>query len=49
MTDFLARTPGGRLYLYKGTAQATTGIFAARVSVGTGFQYYDTSSTRCRQ
>jgi hypothetical protein len=41
LADFLARTPGGTLYLYKGTGQATTGIFAARVSVGAGFQYYD--------
>lgn len=39
--DFLARTPGGTLYLYKGTGKATTEIFAARVSVGTGFQQYD--------
>ncbi|WP_458244159.1 trypsin-like serine protease [Streptomyces sp. MAI_2237] len=41
LADFLARTPGGTLYLYKGTGQATTGIFATRVSVGNGFQYYD--------
>ncbi|MGY6023213.1 trypsin-like serine protease [Streptomyces spinosirectus] len=41
IADFLARTPAGTLYLYKGTAQATTGIFAARLSVGNGFQYYD--------
>jgi secreted trypsin-like serine protease len=39
--DFLARTPGGTLYLYKGTAKATSEIFATRVSVGNGFQYYD--------
>ncbi|WP_128432483.1 trypsin-like serine protease [Streptomyces cyaneus] len=41
LADFLARTPGGTLYLYKGTAKATTEIFAPRVSVGTGFQQYD--------
>ncbi|MFI8193166.1 trypsin-like serine protease [Streptomyces sp. NPDC085946] len=39
--DFLARTPGGTLYLYKGTGKATTEIFAARVSLGTGYQQYD--------
>ncbi|MEU4171321.1 trypsin-like serine protease [Streptomyces sp. NPDC026665] len=41
IADFLARTPAGTLYLYKGTAKATSEIFAARVSVGNGFQYYD--------
>ncbi|MET8097368.1 trypsin-like serine protease [Streptomyces sp. NPDC005236] len=39
--DFLARTPGGTLYLYPGTGKATTEIFATRISVGTGFQQYD--------
>ncbi|MFF4490992.1 trypsin-like serine protease [Streptomyces sp. NPDC001544] len=39
--DFLARTPGGTLYLYKGTGKATSEIFATRVSVGTGFDQYD--------
>lgn len=39
--DFLARTPGGTLYLYKGTGKPTSEIFATRVSVGTGFQAYD--------
>ncbi|MEU9477046.1 trypsin-like serine protease [Streptomyces sp. NPDC048191] len=39
--DFLARTPGGTLYLYKGTGKATSEIFATRVSAGTGFQAYD--------
>ncbi|MEU5532330.1 trypsin-like serine protease [Streptomyces sp. NPDC020362] len=39
--DFLARTPGGTLYLYKGTGKATSEIFATRVSIGTGFQQYD--------
>ncbi|MFE7166375.1 trypsin-like serine protease [Streptomyces sp. NPDC057616] len=41
IADYLARTPSGTLYLYKGTAQATTAVFAARLSVGNGFQYYD--------
>ncbi|GHI04960.1 hypothetical protein Scel_32810 [Streptomyces cellostaticus] len=41
IADFLARTSGGTLYLYKGTAKATSEIFATRVSVGTGFQAYD--------
>ncbi|MGW1535352.1 trypsin-like serine protease [Streptomyces aureus] len=41
IADFLARTPGGTLYLYKGTNKATSEIFSARVSVGNGFQYYD--------
>lgn len=39
--DFLARTPGGTLYLYKGTGKATSEIFATRVSLGTGFDQYD--------
>ncbi|MGW2519775.1 trypsin-like serine protease [Streptomyces sp. NPDC001617] len=39
--DFLARTSGGTLYLYKGTGKATSEIFATRISVGTGFQQYD--------
>ncbi|WP_225835107.1 trypsin-like serine protease [Streptomyces sp. NK08204] len=39
--DFLARTPGGTLYLYPGTGKATSEIFASRISVGTGFQQYD--------
>ncbi|GKQ39863.1 trypsin-like serine protease [Streptomyces sp. A012304] len=39
--DFLARTPGGTLYLYKGTGKASTAIFATRVSLGTTFKQYD--------
>ncbi|KUN75722.1 serine protease [Streptomyces griseoruber] len=39
--DFLARTPGGTLYLYKGTGKATSEIFATRVSLGTSFKQYD--------
>ncbi|GAA2438627.1 trypsin-like serine protease [Streptomyces glaucus] len=39
--DFLARTPGGTLYLYKGTGKATSEIFATRIEIGTGYQQYD--------
>ncbi len=39
--DVLARTPGGTLYLYKGTGKATSEIFATRISVGTDFKQYD--------
>ncbi|MFD7814147.1 trypsin-like serine protease [Streptomyces sp. NPDC059785] len=39
--DFLARTPGGTLYLYKGTGKATSEIFATPVKIGTGYQQYD--------
>ncbi|MCL7427380.1 trypsin-like serine protease [Streptomyces sp. YS415] len=39
--DLLARTPGGTLYLYKGTGKATSEIFATRISVGTDFKQYD--------
>ncbi|WP_053850757.1 trypsin-like serine protease [Streptomyces sp. NRRL B-24085] len=39
--DLVARTPGGTLYLYKGTGKATSEIFATRSSMGTGFQQYD--------
>ena len=39
--DFLARTPGGTLYLYKGTGKATSEIFDTRISVGGGFDQYD--------
>ncbi|MFI7503673.1 trypsin-like serine protease [Streptomyces sp. NPDC049687] len=39
--DFLARTPAGTLYLYKGTGKATSEIFATRVSLGTSFKQYD--------
>lgn len=39
--DFLARTPGGTLYLYKGTGKATSEIFATRIKVGTDFKQYD--------
>ncbi|MFF7733173.1 trypsin-like serine protease [Streptomyces sp. NPDC007984] len=39
--DFLARTPGGTLYLYAGTGKGTSEIFATRKSVGTDFKQYD--------
>jgi hypothetical protein len=39
--DLVARTPGGTLYLYKGTGKASSEIFATRATVGTGFQQYD--------
>jgi hypothetical protein len=39
--DLLARTPGGTLYLYKGTGSTTSAIFATRVSLGTTFKQYD--------
>ncbi|MFJ4467196.1 trypsin-like serine protease [Streptomyces sp. NPDC089424] len=39
--DLLARTPGGTLYLYRGTGNATGTFFSARVSVGTYFKAYD--------
>ncbi|MFH9986789.1 trypsin-like serine protease [Streptomyces luteogriseus] len=39
--DFLARTPGGTLYLYAGTGKGTSEIFATRKSVGTDFEQYD--------
>ncbi|OUD02646.1 trypsin-like serine protease [Streptomyces swartbergensis] len=39
--DFLARTPGGTLYLYPGTGKATSEIFATRKSVATDFKQYD--------
>ncbi|MFF7890648.1 trypsin-like serine protease [Streptomyces sp. NPDC007907] len=39
--DFLARTPGGTLYLYAGTGKGTSEIFTTRKSVGTDFKQYD--------
>ncbi|WP_079141868.1 trypsin-like serine protease [Streptomyces sp. LUP30] len=39
--DLVVRTPGGTLYLLKGTGSATSAIFATRVSLGTGYQQYD--------
>ncbi|MFE9608824.1 trypsin-like serine protease [Streptomyces sp. NPDC006012] len=39
--DFLTRSPGGTLYLYRGTGKATSEIFTTRITVGTGYQQYD--------
>ncbi|MEU0393160.1 trypsin-like serine protease [Streptomyces sp. NPDC006208] len=39
--DFVARTPGGTLYLYPGTGKASGEIFATRVSIGGGYQQYN--------
>lgn len=39
--DYLARTPGGTLYLYPGTGKASSEIFATRVKIGTGWQQYN--------
>ncbi|MEV7401697.1 VCBS repeat-containing protein [Streptomyces sp. NPDC091267] len=39
LSDVVARTSGGTLYLYKGTGSATT-PFKARVKIGTGFNTY---------
>lgn len=36
--DFVARTPGGTLYLYAGTGASDSGLFKTRVRIGTGFQ-----------
>lgn len=39
--DFVARTSGGTLYLYPGTGKASSGIFADRVKIGTGWNQYN--------
>ncbi|MER5929639.1 VCBS repeat-containing protein [Streptomyces sp. NPDC002054] len=39
--DLLARTPGGDLYLYKGTGAQSGNPFSDRVKVGGGWQIYD--------
>ncbi|MBG0852492.1 trypsin-like serine protease [Streptomyces spinoverrucosus] len=39
--DLLARTPGGTLYLYRGTGNATGAFFTTRISAGTYFKGYD--------
>ncbi|WP_308377993.1 trypsin-like serine protease [Streptomyces sp. ISL-98] len=39
--DYLARTPGGTLYLYPGTGKASSEIFATRINIGTGWQQYN--------
>ncbi len=39
--DLLARTPSGTMYLYRGTGRGAAPFFSARLSMGTGYQYYD--------
>ncbi|MFF2847092.1 trypsin-like serine protease [Streptomyces sp. NPDC058001] len=39
--DVLARTSTGTLYLYPGTGKASTALFGARKSLGTGFNQYN--------
>lgn len=39
--DLVARTPAGTLYLYPGTGKATSDIFGAPVTIGTGRQQYN--------
>ncbi|MFF5446940.1 FG-GAP repeat domain-containing protein [Streptomyces sp. NPDC012888] len=39
--DLLARTPGGDLYLYRGTGNATGEPFSGRIKVGSGWGVYD--------
>jgi hypothetical protein len=39
--DFVARTPGGTLYLYPGTGKATSSIFGDRIKIGTGWTAYN--------
>jgi hypothetical protein len=40
ISDLVARTSGGTLYLYKGTGNAS-GPYAAKVSIGTGWNTYN--------
>ncbi|MFD3477937.1 trypsin-like serine protease [Streptomyces sp. NPDC058695] len=39
--DYVARTPGGTLYLYPGTGTASSEIFATRIKIGTGYTQYN--------
>jgi hypothetical protein len=41
MADLLARTPAGKLVLYRGNGGATNVIFSAALSLGTTFKQYD--------
>ncbi|WP_079073910.1 trypsin-like serine protease [Streptomyces sp. Root1310] len=41
MADLLARTPAGKLVLYRGNGGATNVIFSAAISLGTSFGQYD--------
>ncbi|MBQ0847537.1 trypsin-like serine protease [Streptomyces sp. BH-SS-21] len=41
IADVITRDSAGKLWLYKGTNKATTDLFAARTSLGTGFNQYN--------
>ncbi|MYV54867.1 trypsin-like serine protease [Streptomyces sp. SID3212] len=41
IADLLARDTGGVLWLYKGTGKATSGIWADRIKIGTGWSQYN--------
>ncbi|MDX6331592.1 MAG: hypothetical protein QOI83_3975, partial [Streptomycetaceae bacterium] len=41
IADLLVRDSSGVLWLYKGTGKATSGIFAARVRIGAGWNQYN--------
>ncbi|NEB77204.1 trypsin-like serine protease, partial [Streptomyces sp. SID14478] len=41
IADVLARDAGGTLWLYPGTNKASSDVFGARKSLGTGFDQYD--------
>ncbi|MEV6103845.1 trypsin-like serine protease [Streptomyces sp. NPDC051940] len=41
IADWIARTPGGTLYLYPGTGQGTSSLFGSRIKIYTGYQNYN--------
>ncbi|MFD9189885.1 trypsin-like serine protease [Streptomyces phaeochromogenes] len=41
VADIMTRDSAGTLWLYRGTNKATTDLFAARTSLGTGFNQYN--------
>ncbi|GAA3847440.1 trypsin-like serine protease [Streptomyces lannensis] len=41
IADVMARDSGGTLWLYRGTNKATTGLFGARIKLGTGYNKYN--------
>ncbi|MEV2193903.1 trypsin-like serine protease [Streptomyces phaeochromogenes] len=41
VADVMARDSGGTLWLYRGTNKASSDLFAARTSLGTGFNQYN--------
>jgi secreted trypsin-like serine protease len=41
VADIMARDSGGTLWLYRGTNKASSDLFAARTSLGTGFNQYN--------